>query len=92
MIECDCEAFSLFECIDCAACTNCIYEYYMVTDQVWLEAHPNDNGKLCIGCLEQRLGKKLAADDFTACPLNDGVFDKSDRLLQRLGKKLQPAC
>ena len=75
----------LFTCTDCAACTLCILEYYMVTDQVWSSVA--DRGMLCIGCLEQRLGRKLTAVDFTACPLNDETvaWPKSDRLLERLG-------
>jgi hypothetical protein len=29
-----------------------------------------DQGHLCIGCLETRLGKQLQARNFTDCPLN----------------------
>jgi hypothetical protein len=71
MIKCDCDDYKLFECMDCAACTNCNFEYYMVHDTVWLEANPQDRGMLCIGCLESRRGKLLTRDDFTAAPVND---------------------
>ena len=60
----------MFRCLDCSMCTNCNYEYYMVTDQVWLEANPKDKGMLCIGCLELRLNRLLTKDDFSDCPLN----------------------
>ena len=37
----------------------------MVHDNLW-EAAGMDNGFLCIGCLEARLGRGLTAPDFTA--------------------------
>lgn len=87
MNECDCKPLDrrLFECMDCAACTNCAYEYYMVTDRVWRLANPKDRGMLCIGCLESRLGKLLTSDDFTDCPLNAiNQITGSTRLKNRL--------
>jgi hypothetical protein len=43
-------------CRDCAADTF-IGEWYMVRDEVWpLGFH---DGVLCIGCLEQRIGRRL---------------------------------
>jgi hypothetical protein len=68
-----CEDYELFTCKDCAACTLCEYEYYMVTDEVWYSANTvmNLNGMLCIGCLEARSGKLLTKDDFTGAPIND---------------------
>lgn len=73
-----------FICMDCTACTFCTDEYYMVTDQVWDSVA--DNGMLCIGCLEARLGRTLTASDFTDCPLNISrtVYPKSQRLAARL--------
>jgi hypothetical protein len=54
-------------CLDC----NTDDVLYMVSDEVWLEAHPADAGRLCLGCLEERLGRRLAPSDFTAVPVND---------------------
>jgi len=74
-----------FTCLDCAACTLCLGEYYMVTDQVW--SLVADHGMLCIGCLEQRLGRMLHARDFTDVPINqvaDMTDDASARFLNRL--------
>jgi len=71
--------------MDCAACTLCLGEYYMVTDQVWDQVA--DHGMLCIGCLEQRLGRMLHARDFTDVPINqvaDMTDDASARFLNRL--------
>ena len=73
MIECTCEDYELFMCWDCAACTLCLGEYYMVNDDLW-EVATEDAGTdimLCIGCLENRLGGLLTKDDFTAAPVND---------------------
>jgi len=44
-------------------------------------------GMLCIGCLENRIGRKLTRYDFMDAPINDlGYFpaDRSDRLIDRL--------
>ena len=58
-------------CVDCNV--NCleINEYYMVTDSCWKRSGMEKyGGMLCIGCLEQRLGKKLTPRNFKECPLN----------------------
>jgi hypothetical protein len=56
-------------CLDCKEETSFradkADEWYMVHDALWLQAHPAREGKLCIGCLEQRLGRRLKAEDFT---------------------------
>ena len=60
------------------------WEEYMVQDHVWGAA--NGEGRLCIGCLEARLGRRLTAQDFTDCLLNtDPDQIRSDRLRGRLG-------
>jgi hypothetical protein len=45
-------------------------EFYMVHDRVWEAAGMTPNGYLCIGCLEQRLGRRLHRADFASCDLN----------------------
>ena len=74
----------MFECAACGVNTLHINEYYMVTDEVWQAAWPRQRGMLCIGCLENRLGRELTASDFTDAPINRGVFDYSERLAARL--------
>lgn len=74
----------LFECIDCSVVTTDIDEYYMVHDGIWMTACPKKSGMLCIGCLEERLGRTLTAADFTDAPINHGVFPQSERLAARL--------
>lgn len=87
MLSCDCEDYKAFKCKDCAMCTNCNYEYYMVHDDIWYSANPGGRGMLCIGCLESRRGKLLTKDDFTDAPVNDlwGQVG-STRLRNRLQK------
>lgn len=74
MTNCDCNELDkkLFRCTDCGMCTNCAYEYYMVHDEVWYKAVTvmDKSRMLCIGCLEQRLGRLLTKDDFTDAPVN----------------------
>ena len=84
-------------CDDCSVGTVPIGEYYMVKAEIWEQAWPG-RGKswhavpgheiLCIGCLEQRLGRKLTRTDFTDAPIND----PSDRLSsRRLRQRLRDA-
>ena len=60
----------------------------MVTDQTWERSGlGGDDGMLCIGCLEQRLGRVLHAKDFIDVPINqlaDMTEDASARFLNRL--------
>lgn len=76
-----------FECIDCHENTHEIGEYYMVTDSVWTKAGMTD-GMLCIGCLEDRIGRRLTKKDFPDYPINTEEMDwntRSKRLKNRLG-------
>lgn len=69
-------------------------EWYSVQDEVWESAWPGTSTKiiepngpryfLCIGCLEERLGRKLTRADFT--PGEDLYYgsSRSARLLDRL--------
>lgn len=73
-------------CLDCGVSTFAINEYYMVIHPVWEETGLGRNdGMLCIGCLETRLGRTLKQNDFLDCLLNVTRFDhKSARLIDRL--------
>ena len=58
-------------CIDCGVDTFEIGEYYMVYDPVWRAAGMEpDGGMLCLGCLSDRLGRRLYLDDFNPLPMN----------------------
>ena len=78
----------------CALCrldTLAIGEFYMVKDEVWDAAVGPDSfinsSFLCIGCLELRLGRRLAANDFTDSLLNKKSGHESPRLRDRLSRQ-----
>lgn len=73
--------------MDCGVDTAEIAEYYTVHDKVWLSAHPDDYGLLCIGCLETRLGRLLTSEDFPRYPINTGAFRQSERLKDRINSE-----
>lgn len=53
-----------WRCLDCGQDMSVVDEYYMVHDDIWLSVVPGQDGHLCIGCLEGRLGRELVAADF----------------------------
>ncbi len=82
-------------CADWGVGTITLGEMYMVKDEVWRQAwagrrkscwHDQVPGTdiLCIGCLEQRIGRRLVSGDFTDAPINDPDDDKSERLRNRI--------
>jgi hypothetical protein len=63
------------------------WEWFVVHDQVWAAACDNggDVRYLCIGCLEERIRRRLKREDFTDAPANTGGSGlESERLLERL--------
>ncbi len=82
--ECSCCPETL-NCLDCKVDTGEIDEYYMVKNKVWKKAGVDKVDILCIGCLEERIGRTLVQVDFKSVPLNyDGKTKQSDRLMIRL--------
>lgn len=74
-----------FECQSCGVNTGEIGEYYMVHDFIWQEAGDLE-GMLCIGCLENQIGRKLTPLDFPPLPVNIGpFFPRSELLNDRQG-------
>lgn len=72
-------------CVDCGVDTLKIGEYYFVRTELWLSAMPSIRGMLCIGCLEERLGRRLVKSDFTNAFINRVTHgSKSQRLISRL--------
>lgn len=62
-------------------------EWYMIRDALWLKANPNDDGKMCIGCVELKIGRRLRPKDFRPAPVNRVEFKGrvvSKRLVRRL--------
>lgn len=56
----------------------------MLYNKVWKKANPELKGKLCIGCVENRLGRKLSKKDFTKRLVNSIKDVRSSRLKNRL--------
>jgi hypothetical protein len=65
--------FALWMCCDCACFVD--DEYYMVRNSLW-KRHAEDASMLCVGCLENRMGRRLRPADFTDCALNQAALGK----------------
>jgi|SRR3989344_5365328 len=61
--------FAWDACQDCTKST-CRDDYYMVHHDLWLRAHPENYGMLCLTCLQTRLGRTLIDQDFLDIHLN----------------------
>lgn len=60
------------------------WEYYMVRDRLWAKAGmKKDDGYLCIGCLEKRIGRALRARDLPDLIVNIPDAWDTPRLLSR---------
>lgn len=67
-----CDMHSSHMCMDCEKHETEFNEYYMVHSHIWESITVNNEvyGLLCIGCLEDRLGRELRPNDFTGYPVN----------------------
>ena len=75
------------DCVDCRASLITLGEYrYMLWNRIWKQAGLAPSQVCCLNCVEARLGRELAFEDFSDSPLNSLQVDKSPRLLvlQRL--------
>lgn len=67
------------------------WEYYMVQFAMWKAVGAGDR-YLCIGCLEQRLGRQLKPADFICAPINEpGHPWTTERLESRLTRQTKCA-
>lgn len=83
-----------FACQDCGHDVKQMGEMFMLKDDLWIHlVHGCEQGwanMLCVGCVEERLGRKLKPWDFTNAPLNF-LSPRSLRLRNRLrGREFQP--
>lgn len=61
------------------------WEHYMVLPKVWKAAGlAPDDGYMCIGCLEHRIGRRLSPTDFTDAPINDLNAWNTPKLMARI--------
>lgn len=75
-------------CGDCRESTE--DEFYMVQSLLWISEVPFifQGQELCIGCLENHIGRKLVPRDFTDCSLN-AMPGGSERLIDRKNGRIQ---
>lgn len=72
-------------CHDCSLDTNRRGEYYMLLDKIWRKLKVPHEAMLCIGCVEQRLGRTLTKFDFSDAFINSAIgIHRSRRLHARL--------
>lgn len=77
-----------FLCLDCRIDTGKIHEHYMLVDSTWFSIHASNQGMLCIGCVEKRLGRALVSSDFNNSHVNNPkLYPMSARLLSRITGK-----
>ncbi|MGW9238048.1 hypothetical protein ACWGRL_04820 [[Kitasatospora] papulosa] len=75
-------------CKDCRVDVRMISEWYTVHDHVWAQAGTCQQGYLCIGCLETRIGRPLTSHDFTDAPVNRHNSGKWGRRSTRFTDRL----
>lgn len=62
-----------------------MHEHYFINTDLWLQATGSIVGMYCVGCLEQRIGRRLVPSDFTNATVNDPKYEpKSQRLMDRM--------
>jgi hypothetical protein len=72
------------DCADCGLDTLALDEYYVVWPELWNRVAARDEF-LCIGCLEDRLKRRLCAADFPHYPVNNARDRQASwRLIERL--------
>ena len=74
---------STHACSDCGVPT-WPFESFMTSNEIWVEGG-DVAGRLCVGCLEERLGRVLTPEDFPPLPANDDDECDSVRLRTRKG-------
>lgn len=77
-----------FRCADCDVNVGEIREYaYAVHSSIWEKSGAGDGSStyLCVGCLENRLGRELVPDDFDMVAINNRrPAQQSERLQSRI--------
>jgi len=68
-------------CVDCGECTK--FEHYFVKNNVWQGlANMPEAGMLHVLCLEARIGRRLAPEDFTSAHINNPKTNSMTTILR----------
>jgi hypothetical protein len=73
-------------CMDCRVDTEKNGEYYMVHHELWYSINRRCRGKLCLLCVERRLGRDLTSADFLDAPINSIQAELCPELARRLAR------
>jgi hypothetical protein len=73
-------------CMDCRVDTEKNGEYYMLHTELWYSINRKYRGKLCLLCVERRLGRDLTSADFLDAPINSIKTKLCPELARRLAR------
>lgn len=76
-----------FICMDCKMDVGDKSELFAVHKGLWYKVVKGEdrNKDLCVGCLEERIGRRLRPEDFPDWPINtDYLLFRSHRLIDRM--------
>ncbi len=73
-------------CMDCRVDTEKNEEYYMLQHELWYSINRKYRGKLCLLCVEHRLGRDLTSADFLDVPINSIQAKWCPELARRLAR------
>ena len=54
--------------------TGPMFTPYMVKNDIWAKVSRSTNARLCLDCLQKRLGRKLVIEDFQTISFNYPIF------------------
>jgi hypothetical protein len=77
-------------CMDCRVDTEKNGEYYMLHHELWYSINRQYRGKLCLRCVERRLGRDLTSADCLDAPINSIQANNSiqAKLCAQLARRL----
>jgi hypothetical protein len=73
-------------CMDCRVDTEKNGEYYMLHNELWYSINHKYRGKLCLLCVERRLGRDITSADFLDAPINSIQAKLCPDLARRLAR------
>lgn len=75
----------------CPCGKNCLegeHDYYMLNHDIWIQINGKKDGMLCMNCVEEKLGRKLEANDILPCYLTLFENEYTKDIMLKSGYKL----